>query len=69
MFYIIEDLASEGQLNGQTFCIQCMVSVVSGSTALCATNFAFRQRMLRAQSTAIYATDALCVRTSEGYFS
>ena len=22
---IIEDLASEGRLNGQTFCIQCMV--------------------------------------------
>ena len=27
MLKIIEDLAAEGRLNGQTFCIQCMVLV------------------------------------------
>ena len=69
IFYIIEDLASKGRLNRQTFCIQCMVSVVSGSAAICATNFSFRQRMLHTQRTAIYATNVLHTWTSECYFS
>ena len=63
---IIEDLASEGRLNGQTFCIQCMVSLVS-----C---FMFRFSVLQATSrqgnpsgrnTVAYATGVLQGVTSK----
>lgn len=27
---IIENLTTEGRLNGQTFCVQCMVGLMSG---------------------------------------
>ncbi|KAG5337091.1 hypothetical protein C0989_010832 [Termitomyces sp. Mn162] len=39
---IIEELASEGRLNGQTFCIQCMASSITITTTICSIRLASR---------------------------